>query len=552
MRQLLLGVSLAASVAAGQAQGPQGPPAREIHQAVGHSTIDGVVNAVADGRSQPLRRARVVAATGAASYSTDTDTSGRFHLDQLPAGAYRITVSKFGFVPAGGVAPTVVLPDGQSVTTTVTMERGAVIEGQLTRTEGGPAIGLNVSAVRVGFGPYGKRPVSIQDTTTDDLGHYRLHSLVPGEYYVLAAPDPLRALNERGTIIGAPKPTPTYFAGGAQGSARLDGASPMTLTTGQEATGVDFTLASDTYATLVVKPTMASGAPPTTWTIRIQRVGAPYGEVRCFLLPPEPGSTPSATCSSVPPGDFWVLVTARTGGPNTAPEFGSARITMAGRDMRGATVTTAAFPAVQGRVEADGGGALPPGLRVVALETDYEYPSGAGDTPAVPPAAVGADGTFTFAGLPGPRLFRVQGLPQDWALSAVYLGADEISDSPKAFAESGAASRLRVVVTPQSGSVTGIVLDTNGRPKAGARVVVFSTDSRQWHVRSRGVATAEVGADGRYVVHGLLPGKFMAAVVDRMADGAWEDPDVIGRLQPSAVAVTITAGAAQTLDWRPR
>jgi protocatechuate 3,4-dioxygenase beta subunit len=134
----------------------------------------------------------------------------------------------------------------------------------------------------------------------------------------------------------------------------------------------------------------------------------------------------------------------------------------------------------------------------------------------------------------------------------VSLGGDDITDTPKAFNESGAASGLRVVVTPQTGSVSGVVLDTNGRPKAGARVVLFSADARQWHVRSRGVATAEAGAAGHYAVRGLLPGRYMAAVVDRMADGAWEDPDVLGRLQLSAVAVTITAGAAQTLDWRPR
>jgi hypothetical protein len=100
--------------------------------------------------------------------------------------------------------------------------------------------------------------------------------------------------------------------------------------------------------------------------------------------------------------------------------------------------------------------------------------------------------------------------------------------------------------------MAGVVLDTNGRPKAGARVVVFSTNTRDWHARTRRVLTTEAGADGRYSIHGLLPGTYLAIVGERMPDGAWEDPDVLARLQPTGVAVTITAGATQTLDWRPR
>ena len=552
MRQLLLGVWLAAGLAAGPASAQQAPPSREIHQPVGHSAIDGVVNLSADGRLQPLRRARVIAASGTASFSTDTDTSGRFHVEQLPAGSYRITVNKFGFVPVNGIIPPVAVAESQTATSTIVMVRGAAIEGDLKRDDGSPAIGLNVSAVRLGYGPYGKRPVSIQDTTTDDLGHYRLHTLLPGEYYILAAPDPLRALSERGTLIGAPKPTPTYFAGATgSGTARLEEAGALSVAVGQEMPGVDFTLIGATYARFNVRATLSSGAAPATWTMRVQRVGSPYGEVRCFLLPPQDGDPGKATCTSVPPGDFWIMVTARAGGPNTPPEFGITRVTMSGRDLPDIIVPTAAPSPVQGRVEVDGGAPLPTGLRVVPLETDYEYPSGAGDTPAVPPATVAADGAFSFPGLPGRRLLRVQGLPAGWALSAVFLGADNIADTPKAFVE-GSTSGIRIVVTPQAGTVSGVVLDTNGGPKAGARVVVFSTDPREWHARSRAVATAEVGADGHYAVRGLLPGKYVAIVAERMPDGAWEDPSVLGRLQPTGVAVTIAAGSTQTVDWRPR
>ena len=180
MRVTLLSACLAGTIAFAQAP-VQTPPARDVHAADGHSSIDGVVTATVDGRQSPLRRARVMVTSDIASQTTDTDTSGHFHVDQLPAGSYRIAINKFGFVPVGGLAP-LPLRDGQSATVALTMQRGAAVEGQLLNSDGEPAVGLNVSAVRLGYGPYGKRPISTQQTTTDDLGRYRLHTLPPGEY----------------------------------------------------------------------------------------------------------------------------------------------------------------------------------------------------------------------------------------------------------------------------------------------------------------------------------------------------------------------------------
>ncbi len=551
MRLTVLSACLAGTIAFAQAP-VQTPPTRDARAVVGRSSIDGVVTATIDGRQSPLRRARVMVTSDIASQTTDTDTSGRFHVAQLPAGSYRVSIEKFGFVPvaSSGLLP---LADGQNATVSLTMQRGGAIEGRLLKDDGEPAMGLNISAVRLGYGPYGKRPIATQQTTTDDLGRYRLHTLPPGEYYLQAAPDPLRVLNERGPMGPAPRPTTTYYSGGAgAGTPRLNEARVVTVGVGQDLSGIDFTLSSGTYASLVVKVLQSSGAPPANYSIRIQRVGAASGEVRCFPNPARgPGDVPSAQCPIVPPGDFWILVMARSA-PNAAPEFGITKLTMAGRDVPDLSITTAPGVPVAGKVEAMDGAALPPNLRVSALETDYEYPSGVPDTPAVPPALVGSDGSFTFAGTPGPRLLRVVNLPADWAIASVAAGETDVSDTPTSFGAGAPAGGIRVVVTQKTGAVSGVVLDKTGQPKAGARVVIFSSDNRQWHARSRFVQTAEVAADGRYAVRGLLPGKYFAAVVDRLEDGAWEDSDVLGRLQATATPVTATAGATVTVDWRPR
>jgi hypothetical protein len=256
-----------------------------------------------------------------------------------------------------------------------------------------------------------------------------------------------------------------------------------------------------------------------------------------------------ASCRNVPPGDFWVLIAARPS-PSAPVEYSATRVTVAGRDQE-QTVTTGPGGAVAGRVDADGGVSLPPQLEVVALGTDYELPSPVLGQPATAPSAPVASGAFTLSGLVGPQLFRVNGLPDGWTVKSVRLGGIDITDTPTTLGAPPAAP-LQLVVTSQTGSIGGTVLDVTGQPAVGSRIVVFSNDPRTWGARSRFIATGEVSAAGRYLLHGLLPGNYLVAATSDLPDGAWGDPERLARLQPTAAAVTIAAGATATLDWRPR
>jgi hypothetical protein len=75
-------------------------------------------------------------------------------------------------------------------------------------------------------------------------------------------------------------------------------------------------------------------------------------------------------------------------------------------------------------------------------------------------------------------------------------------------------------------------------------------DARRWAARSRFIKSVDLGADGRYAIKGLLPGKYLVAVSDVLDDGAWEDPDVLARLRPTAAPIVVTAGSPVTLDWK--
>jgi hypothetical protein len=535
------------------AQSPPNAPAARDQRAgaappAGTASLKGTVSLLTNGQPAPIRRARMVVQHDAgATETTDTDINGRFLVEHLRAGTYHVVVDKPGFVPIGHV-PAVDLKDGQAATVTIAMQRGAAIEGRLLTEDGEPAMGLNVSAVRLGFGPYGKKVVAIRQTTTDDLGRFRLHTLVAGEYYLEAAPDPLRMLNPPPTAGRVPQPARTYYAG----TSRLNDARIIAVSAGEELTAIDFGVGGAVLSSVTARVTTSSGRKPASFSVRVQRVGSPPGEVRCWLGSGDPNDN-GFQCPSVPPGDFRFLVAARPA-PDADVEYGMAQITVDGRDVQNTAIVTAPGAALSGRVEVEGGGTLPVTAQIAALETEYEFPAaaaGASITSATPPLAVAADGTFRFPSLVGSRLLRMT-LPDGWALKGVWLDETDVSDSPLSFASGDKPRTVRVVVTPRTGSVGGAVLAAANRSAAGTRVVVFTEDSRRWGARSRFIRTAEVNAAGRYTISGLLPGKYFIAAVDALDDGAWEDPDVLARLQTTAAPIVVTSTERLTLDVRPR
>ena len=505
----------------------------------GTASLTGAVQIIAGGQPSPVRRARVTLreASGAV-HTTDTDTLGQFRVDQLKGGSYRVVVDKPGFIPIGR-DPVIDVRPGQAATATVLMQRGAAIEGRLTTPDGEPATGVTVSAVRLGYGPYGKKTVATRQTTTDDLGRFRLHTLIPGEYYIEAVMDPVRMLTAASTPDQ--KPARTFYAG----TPRLNEASVVALTAEQQLGNITFTVATVDLALVTGRVVTSDGKPPASFSIRIQRVGAPAGEVRCLM-----DTNGEFHCLNVPPGDFWLLASARASQKSDI-EFSAARISVDGRNMSDLVVATRTGVAVTGRIEVEGGAPFPSGAQVAALETEYELP--APGTPASAPQsiAVAPDGTFRFASLLGSRLVRVDRLPDGWALKHVWLGEVEISDTPFTFSPSDSPP-LRVVVTPQTGTVEGTVANVDRLPAVGTRMIVFSDDPRRWGARSRFIKTTEVGAAGGYRITGLLPGSYKVVCVDFLDEGAWEDPDVLARLAPMATSITVAASERLKVDWRVR
>jgi hypothetical protein len=256
---------------------------------------------------------------------------------------------------------------------------------------------------------------------TDDRGQFRVHSLPAAEYYLEAAADPLDVLTR------APVPgQPVTMIGRAfyPGVPRIEGGRLISLGTGQDIGGLEFTMPIVPATRLQGTVQDSTGAPAKPMFVRVQRVGGLVGEVR--------GSSDPAgnrfNYPSVPAGEFWLMGTARQS-PTADQEFAVTRVTTNGEPNLEVVLTTAKGALVTGHVEVEGD--QPPlltSLQVVAHETEFEFPAlpGATDNPSL--GTVAADGTFAFKSLFGPRLLRFQKLPAGWTLKSVHLDGEDVSD----------------------------------------------------------------------------------------------------------------------------
>jgi hypothetical protein len=185
-------------------------------------------------------------------------------------------------------------------------------------------------------------------------------------------------------------------------------------------------------------------------------------------------------------------------------------------------------------------------LRVSAAALDQEGPVAMlGSSSSVTP-----EGTFELKGLAGPRVFRVSNIPQGWVLKAVKLLGTDITDTGVDVRSTEPLSGIEVILTSKTTEVNGGAKAGND-PASDYTVVIFSEDPEKWRVpMTRHVASARPNQQGRFQVKNLPAGSYYAVAVEYIAQGEWNDPDVLERLKSTATRFTIAEGDVKTLELK--
>lgn len=556
------------------------PAANAAPAPEGTATLGGTV--VADASGAPVRLAYVVlvgAGTGVLKV-TSTDSAGKFSFAKLPADRYTVGASKLPYVGAvaGARRPArpgvpIVLANGATITdVAIRLPMGAAISGTVYDERGQPSAGAFVGLQQRKMLNGERVLVPAGFTAADDRGFYRAHSLVPGEYLVMALPQrPVsagaRALTDQevdAALRGTPLPpagagpdqnmafAPVYFPG----TTRVNDAQAVLVAAGEDRQNVDLRLERVRMGR--VEGTVATGD------------GQPLPMVTVFIST-TPGSSPLTTTSTVrvgpperrfgltsAPGSYTLV--ART--PGTGGLFAVAQLDMAGSDVTGVQLILQPPLTFGGRLSAKGTTPLPAlgGHRIQMLPI-----SGAlGGMAAPQVSATGSAGEFTVTNIV-PGRYVIGSAPflgastasVTWGLESVVMDGKDVTDLPIDITAEALPKDVSVVLGDRWQELSGRLTDSAGAGVSDYTVLVFPVNDTYWLHGSRRIVTAQPGTDGRFTLGGpgpsLLPAGdyYLAAVTDVSKDEQY-DPAFLQSLLGAAIRVTLAPGERQTQDLRVR
>ena len=140
------------------------------------------------------------------SFGAVTDAEGRFKIEKVNPGRYRVTLQHPGFVRstrrtdrmARSQTSLTIDPGDQVKDLVLHMQPAAVILGKVTDEDGDPQQGSMVAVFR--FRPSSRGPQGWQgQAISNDLGEVRIGGLPPGKYIVCANP----SFRNRSGAVGA-------------------------------------------------------------------------------------------------------------------------------------------------------------------------------------------------------------------------------------------------------------------------------------------------------------------------------------------------------------
>ena len=553
------------------------PPARDGRQApeaAGTGVVRGRV-VTSDGR--PVKRIMVAltqvvgadarfseanrTAPRPVSRTSLTDAQGQFEFERLPAGFYRLTarpgiyqarflVGGYGQKRPNDLATPFEVSDGQVFTgATIVMPASGVITGRVTDDEGEPLTRVPVSTYF--FAPGSSVPSRSVGAQTDDLGHFRIFGIQPGDYVVYAD-----AHDGNNAEIDSADPTgfvPTYFPGVASEA----DAQHIQVRPGAETSGIEFRLIRGRLFTISGIVLNSRGEPVFPVSVRVmQNTGQPEQRVVSGFSTDREGHF---TLRGVAAGDYKLTIRPRIAPQETMvvdgrrmpdlAEFANVDVRV-DSDIADLVITTRPTLSIAGRVVfVDGVPPTVPGapdpLRTIQISTAAAL----GTIPVSPsrPVQLAPDFSFTLTGLSSAVVVRVSGLPPNFVVKQVLVGAEDITDRGHEFVDRD-SGQLQILVTSRVAGLEGTVVDGSGKPAADSLVLLLLEPADGRHAAL--YRSGAVDPYGRFKIPSLRSGQFLILALPRDRMPRNGDTAAYDALVKDAQPVTLGDGEFKVIDLK--
>ncbi len=512
-----------------------------------YAKVEGVVLDAQTGA--PLSKARVtlfrIDGVGRERLTAATDSGGRFTIENIEAGQYRLMASRnryasaqYGEKSPGAPGTTVTLAPTQHLKDlTIQLLPAAVVTGRVLDEDGEPVPYAQVSVLRYRY-IRGKRelvPVGGGLNMTNDLGEYRLFGIPPGKYYVsVSYRDRNLMAGPSGSGDDEDSTYPTLYYPGVFDPSQTQ---PLLLRPGEERSGIDFRMAR--VRAVHIRGTVSSAVgrlPDQVFVSLVPRGGMGVTGDRRFDSADR--RTGEFELKAVLPGSYVVIASARGEGERL---FARYPVEVGNSDIEGLNLV------------------LGPGLRVdgeVRFETEPPADTSLDEIrvllrPTEPMSGGGSDrvsesGSFAIEGLaPSQYLVSVSGLPADGYLKQARYGDQDVLAAGLDLGQ-GSGSTLRLLISMNGGRVEGAVRNKDGKAVPGATVaLVPEPDRRDREDLYRSATTDQYG---RFTLRGIAPGEYKLFAFEDIEPGAYQDPAFLEPYEDQGEKVELDAGGRQAVE----
>jgi len=550
-------VALLSCVALCAAVDGQTPPQKTSE----NCTIQGQI--VQQPGAVPIRKAQIeLSATGddasdESGYKTVTDADGRFRIENIKPGSYRLSYGHAGFVDAEkrhhGSGMLLSLTPGQEVKDLLLhVAPAAVITAKVVDGDGDPLASIEVLAIAYGglsHGTPSSRPLNnVGQCSSDDLGECRISDLPAGRYLVAArprfgSPEPLRVNNDDRDATAY---TTTYYPGttekgmavpielhpGDEALVKIAPATTPTFHMHGRVTGLP-TWAGSEGAQVFLQPQNDENDFPFK-TAKLDKSGAfdiegvLPGSYTIFVLP----SVARNILELQDPSGPQVMVMDQT-------------VTVDTTDVDDLRLMPIANGQIRGRFRTETGQKLDWTQLTVFFYTEEAMQSTGLFSVGTGPLTANPKGDGSFETLAVAGTYRVWVVSsnkslQDYYMRAVNLGGKDVSDP--GFRVGGASDSLEIVLSANGATIEGIVAAEKDQAVSDVHVVCIPDANR----RKRRDLYQDVRTDakGHFKLRGLNPGEYTVFALDDDVDGIEEmmDPEFIRKHEGSGKTLKVEEG----------
>lgn len=471
-----------------------------------------------------------------AVWAHTTDASGTFSFEQLPPGAYSLTVQRSGYVRTEygssggqrGSSSTLTLAPGQEITGIgVKLTPHGVIAGKVIDEDGDPMMHTSVQVLRERWIQGKRQMVPMSADSTNDLGEYRIAGLMPGRYHLMVnynRPDPYSRPRKPGQESDLGYASMFY-----PGTTDQQQAVVVTLAPAQELRGIDFQLRKVPTYRVRGKVIDESGA--TAQQVGVMAVpegGNLYGGVRGM------GMVRNGVfeISGLQPGNYTLV--ANGGGRGQARMFARQTVQIGARDVDGVVLALQPTFSVSGTVKAPETVSLS-GARVFLDGMESGMPFGGGASSMVDGNSWRADNVS-----PGKFRFLVNPLPAGTYVKSVSVQGQDITSGAMI---SAAAAGIEIALGTGAPEVTGTVVNKDKEAAAGATVVLVpdtSTQEQFWLYR-----TTTADQNGSFALKNITPGAYTAYAFLDVEDGSWHSAEFMKQYDGKGVRLKLEENARE-------